>query len=404
MMVVPYLVVRFTQELGLSPLEAVLLSSIVVIGGRLLGRPLGVLADRFPGIALSVLALTLSAGSTALLLLVDRVGGLVLVTLACVGLSVANATFLLTVRAFIARTCDARQITLVVSSSSVSFNLGMFAGAAVAGLLLRAGSPDAVILCSIGAYGAAAVSLCLPMRRLRAQVDLTTIANERPAPESAEQRQEHSAPLTTAISLTFATTGYLTTTVLLMLAAYCAQAFGSAELAAVFFSTQSLALVVALPIAGLLLRDAGACGLSKLYFAGQLCAAVGFMGFGLMPTNAAMLSLAVLSLAFCLSQVLSIPTGDPLITRVFGKTAVGQIMGTTTTASAGGSLAACAANAICFQLLPNSALWSIWAVPGLFAMLVVAMAYVYWTKSLVLFVGEAPSVSSARSPRSTEPA
>ena len=396
MMVAPYLVVRFTQVLRLQPYQAVLLASVVVIGGRLFSKPVGAYADRYPGVALSLLSLVGAAVSTALLLLVGEASNLAVAALACIGLSLSGATFTLTVRAFIVRIFSKGYLTLVVATSSVIFNLGMFAGATAAGLLLHAGQSNAMIVSAVACYLLAACVLGLSARSEKSSVVHSTGGSlsegaSVPSPDHSQSQLPRAA--LEALSLTYSTTGFLVTTVSLALAAYCAQSLGSAELASIFYSTQSLALVAALPLAGLLTRDAGVRTLGRLYFLGQLFAALGFVGFGLAPNSVPLMAVGVLALAFGLSQMLSIPTADPLLSRLFGRERTGKIFGAMTSASAKGALVACGVNAATLQWLAPSLKWMMWAVPGVVAAIFVGIAAIRWFKVLPSL--EPPQLNSA---------
>lgn len=370
MMVTPFLVVHLTRELGLAPIVAVLLASVIVIGGRLFARPLGAFVDRWPGPVLPFASLLGCAAATALLLALDSAAGMALAVVACAGTSVAATTFNLAVRAHVARLFDPRHLPLVYAASSVAFNLGMFGGAALAGWLLHLGLGAWTVGSAVAAYGLAAAALMVARR------GRTADAMPAEAPVKRGATPVDSPPLPAIVlgpfAWTYAAIGYLTSTVTLLLAAYCTTVLGSTALASVFYSSQSLALVAGLPVVGWLLRRASTGVMAALYFTGQLLAALGFIAFGALPS--AGLAVGVLSAAFCLSQALSVPTADPLLASLVGKGNVGRVFGATTSAAAAGALVACFANAAALQWLPPDRLWLAWALPGTIASAVVAGA------------------------------
>ncbi|HSI50346.1 MAG TPA: MFS transporter [Ideonella sp.] len=379
MMVTPFLVVHLTRELGLAPFVAVLLASAVVIGGRLFARPLGVLVDRRPGIGPAFASLLCCAMATTLLLGLDSAVGTWLAATACICLSVASTTFTLAVRTHVARSFDLRHLPMVYATSSVAFNLGMFVGSALAGWLLHRELGAWAIGCAVGAYLLGACAL-LVLRSPRS--DSSTGPSKTSTSEKSSSSRRSEAKSDTASTLppivlgpfawTYTAIGYLTNTVTLLLAAYCATVFGSAALASVFYSSQSLALVAVLPLMGWLLRRPTLGILATLYFGGQLLAALGFVVFGAIGTAGP--AIGVLSVAFCLSQALSVPTADPLLAKLVGRGSVGQVFGTTMSANARGALAACVVNAAALQWLPHERLGLAWVVPGGVALVVVAVA------------------------------
>jgi hypothetical protein len=401
-MISPYLVVRFTSELNLSPLHAVVLASFVLVGGRLFAKPVGILADKWQGLWPAVGSLTLAAVSTWQLHFIMTRFGVEFATVACVGLSLSGASLTIFIRAHLARAFPRQQLTVIYSASSVSFNLGMFFGAAASGWMLRGGTANALIPLSAALYvlSSALIAVLACATKPQATRGRSPQAAEGDSASRAQPRQESEVRREIVslgpFRLSYAITGYLTTSVTLCLAVYCERVFGAISLASVFFSSQSIALVVLLPLVGASIRKLATVSLALMYFLGVLTITAAVLIFGMMPARLSMAAIAVLSVGFCMSQALSIPTADPLLSRIFGGHGIGRVFGSTTSAAAIGSVVACFSNAVALDVLSADRLDMMWVCPGAVGLFL--SVRLMW-KNLSTVVGPNPRQGSSLSAR-----
>jgi MFS family permease len=370
-MVTPYLVLILHDSAGMSLPAATMAASLVFVGGRLFARPLGQLADRYPQAPLMTACLLTSAASTALLAHVRGPYLVILGALACVGLSLSGASFTVMLRAHIGRRFDKELLTTLYSWSSVAFNLGMVVGASMAGLCMQFHMTGSIIaFASTLHVVAAGLILCFTARP---SGDRRAVA---PTPGSVDP---HSRVVAAGVLGIFASAsgvlGYLATNISLSLAVYADRFMGNAALASLFFSTQSLALIVLLPVAGAAARRFRRQLLFRLYFGGLFMAAVGYCVFGLLHAAPAGLAISALAICFCVSQLMAMPTADPLMSAFCDKQALGRAMGTTTSAGAVGSALACLCSGLALALTPPHWMWLLWTVPGLLSAVILAFLY-----------------------------
>ena len=359
LMVEPYLVLRLTGEFGLSAVAAVALAGLVVVGGRLFAQPFGRLADRWPDLRLARGATVVAASSCALL---ATRGDWRIALLACGGLCVAGAAFWVVLRAELLRRVGKHESTFCFSLLSASFNLGTFAGGAMAGVMLARDAAAWLLAIACALHVAAAVALSL--RSVTMPPDEPSRPCE-PAIEHGISRPGVRSRMPLQPFLwSSALVGYLTTTVILVLAIDCARRLHDDAYTAVFFCTQAVALGALLPVAGSAMRAFTPRHLANAYFYGVLAAASGCAAFGAIPPSRAGLAVGALALGFAISQMLALPSLDPLLGRVVVRQHVGQALGATTTAMGWGSLAACVLDAVALESLPVTLYGWIWLLPG----------------------------------------
>ncbi|MFT3665945.1 MFS transporter [Piscinibacter sp.] len=369
LLVVPYLMLMLTRDMALSAMAAAVIASLVFVAGRLFASPIGRMADRWPRRRLMPVTLLAGAFSAGLLAWSPKHAGLSAAVPACIGLSIAGAAFQLLNRTHIARSFPKGGLTRVYSGSSAAYNLGMLAGTAAGGLWAfsrdGAGLPEAAAL----AYLAAAL-LALLLAPVPAGADDATThgstARNLPVPRG---------PALRAFAVAAGVLGYLSTTVYLSLAIYCARVFGHSAYTSVFFVAQSAALIVALPVIGVRIKAHPPEQLAQLYFGGLLLAAVGFTAFSLVPADHGAIASGVLAVFFCVSQCLAIPSADSLLAATFDHQVLGRVFGTTISGGAVGNALACLVNGVALDQLDTEQLYWLWATPGVVGGIVLLVAY-----------------------------
>ena len=389
-MVEPYLVLRLSREFGLSAASSVALAGAVVVGGRLFAQPFGRLADRWPDLRLARAATVVAASSCALL---ATRGDWRIALLACAGLCLAGAAFWVVLRAQLLRGVGEHEATLCFSWLSASFNLGTFAGGAIGGVMLARDTPAYLLPIACALHVAAGVALSL---HTVTTLPLQPTVRGGPAVEHEASGSGMSPQMPLRPFLwSSALVGYLTTTVILVLAIDCVRRLHESAYTAVFFCTQAVALGALLPLAGHAMRAFTPRRLASAYFCGVLAAAVGCAAFGAIPSSRAGLAIGVLAVDFALSQLLAMPSLDPLLGRVVVRRQVGQALGATTTAMGWGSLLACAIDALALECLPVTLYGWIWLLPGTAGAVVGATAMRSTLRRLV----NSPAPPRAAAPR-----
>lgn len=206
--IVPFLVPHFSSHLGLPLIDAVLLASLVLVGGRLFSGIIGRFLDRHSARRTACGGALLSAVALAMMAMPL---GLIVAIVVCAALTLASAVFTLATRAFFAREFSGPEHAPLVAASSVAYNLGLFIGATTgAGLLTLGGSP-ALIPASIGLMVAAALLLAFGPADRSPDSECKSI-------REAQSTQSALSPALLAVTCTTLCTGFLATSVMLVLA------------------------------------------------------------------------------------------------------------------------------------------------------------------------------------------
>ncbi len=377
-MIVPYLVLLLTREMGLSALSAAMFGSLVFVGGRLVARPMGILADRLPRMQLMPACLGCGGGAVLVFSLDPSSMSFAAAAMACVGLSLSSTAFMILLRAHFARSFPRACLTQLCSVSSSVFNIGIFAGAAIGGYCLDSLGAGSMATMSALLQWTAAAAVYIATRHDEAS---ETGRNGR-APAGSAALADLQGRTIAPFVMASVVLGYLTTTVSVNLALYAAVVFGNGALASLFFSTQSLALMVLLPWMGVVAARAGRDGLYRMYFAGLVVLALGYCVFAAVPVSWPASSIGALAFFFCLSQCLAIPSTDPLLTQLFGNASSGRLFGTTTSAAAGGGMLACALNGLGMDRMAAASLYWLWLAPGLIGICILLGAAAWGVRML----------------------